>query len=49
MYLDEACGRINPPDVWAPAIPDECLSCGAAIYQLDADGCCESCGERVEP
>lgn len=48
-FLDEACDWVNPPDLFAPDIPDECPHCGADLFQLDADGCCEACGERVEP
>jgi hypothetical protein len=48
-YLDEACGKTEPPDLYAPDIPDECWNCGAEIERLDPDGCCEACGERVEP
>jgi hypothetical protein len=49
MHLDEACGQVQPPDLYAPDIPDECPWCEAELEQLDFYGCCPECGGRVEP
>lgn len=49
MWLDEAWGKVQPPDLWAPDIPDSCPDCGVDLFVLDADGTCPTCGEMVEP
>lgn len=48
-FLDEACDRVNPPDLFAPDIPDECWGCQCVLTELDEAGCCPECGERIEP
>lgn len=48
-YLDQLCGKTEPPDLYAPDIPETCGECGADIDFLDEHGCCPKCGERLEP
>ena len=48
-YLDEACGRVQPPDLYAPDIPEKCPWCGADLEQLNAYGECPECEQRIEP
>lgn len=47
-YLDEACDRVQPPDLYAPDIPEDCPCCSADL-ELDEFGQCKACGERIEP
>jgi len=49
VYLDEACGKVQPPDLYAPDPPDECPYCQADLFELDLNGCCPECGEMLEP
>jgi hypothetical protein len=49
MYLDEACGKVQPPDLYAPDIPENCPACGEWLEELDEFGNCPYCGQRVEP
>lgn len=48
-FLDEACGKTEPPDLYAPDIPEECWGCQCRLYELTEDGCCPECGEEIEP
>lgn len=48
-YLDAAYGKVDPPDLYAPDIPEECPGCQCWLDQLDENGCCPECGERLEP
>lgn len=48
-HLDEACGKTQPPDVFAPDIPEDCPDCGLWLEVLEADGTCPHCGAMVEP
>ena len=48
-YLDAAAGKTEPPDLYAPDIPETCSECGADLFVLDADGTCPSCGAQIEP
>lgn len=47
-FLDEACGRVQPPDLYAPAIPEECPHCQVWLEELDDAGCCPECGGQIE-
>lgn len=46
-YWDE--GYLQPPDLFAPDIPDQCPDCEAQLQHLDEHGCCPECGQPVEP
>lgn len=48
-YLDEACGKTDPPDLYAPDIPDLCPWCGHELEELTSLGLCPACEGEVEP
>lgn len=47
--LDEMCGKTEPPELYAPDIPDFCPWCDAELDELDGFGCCPECGGEIEP
>lgn len=48
-WLDQACGKTQPPDVYAADIPEDCPDCGEWLQVLEADGTCPHCGAQIEP
>lgn len=49
-FLDERCGKVDPPDLYGPDIPECCWNCSEPLdSELDENGCCPACGERLEP